>query len=46
MSRVEGQDAKTSYRGCIMGKVLHTGLAAGGRFRFILDSVLSFNIHT
>ena len=35
VSKVEGQHGKTSYRCCIMRKVLHIELAAGGRFNFL-----------
>ena len=40
MSKMEGQHGNISYRCCIMRKVLHTELAAGGRLSFFLDSVL------
>ena len=42
LSKVEGQHGKASYRCCIMRKVLHTELAAGGRFNFVLDSAKQF----
>ena len=34
MSKMEGEHSKTSYRCCVMRKVLRTELAAAGRFNF------------
>ena len=34
LSKMEGEHSKTSYRCCVMRKVLRTELAAGGRFSF------------
>ena len=33
---------KTSYRCCIMRKVISKEVATGGRFRFFLDSEITF----